>query len=201
MTNLARIRVTWQNFAGAPGVSTFYSTNTTTPNLGALTTFFGALTSYLPNGLTVQVQNTGDIIDDATGTLTGSWGAATQAVKTGTATGGYTGSTGMIVHWRTAGIHNGRRLRGTTFIVPLSASWLTGNGVVPPTVVSAVKTQADALVTAASTELSVWGRPRKARAAGPGGKPPAVDAAPGSSSLIVGADVPQLAAVLRTRRD
>ena len=72
MTDLYRCRASWTGFSGAPGVTTMYGLVS-----GALVTtmhdLFVALGPYLPDSVTVQVEATGDVIDDATGALTGAW--------------------------------------------------------------------------------------------------------------------------------
>ena len=187
MTQLQRTRVTWAGFKGGPGVSTFYSDGTSPANLDALRSFFASFAAMLPTGLTIQVAGDGDIIDDATGTLTGSWSGTQPAVVSGTGTGGYAGAVGGMVTWVTGTVHNGRRLKGRTFMVPLASGAFSGSGVLYATFATTAKSAADTLIAATGPDWYVWGRP------GPKG--------PGTSAPISSAVAGNLVAVLRSRRD
>ncbi len=111
---LARARVAWQNWPGSPGVSTFYfDPQPSQAQLDSLRTFFAALASILPSGLTINVPGSGDEISEATGNLSGVWSVATTpATINATGTGSYAGNAGAVVHWLTNGLMGKRRLRG-----------------------------------------------------------------------------------------
>jgi predicted secreted protein len=85
--------------------------------------FFDDLKVCLPNQVTVLVQPEAEDIDVASGDMVGVWSAVvTPAVVQGTASAatGWAAPTGANVTWNTAGVRNGRRVRGRTFIVPMT---------------------------------------------------------------------------------
>lgn len=190
MAVLNRIRVSWTGFPGAPGLSTFYNVSGTAPvPVAAIRQFFQDLNAFLRSNTTITVHADGDDIDDADGTLSGSWAhtPAPAAVTGSASTGVYAAPAGAVVNWVTGGIVNGRRLRGKTFIVPLATGAFDSDGSLGA-FRTTLLTAANTLLTSAPG-LAVWHRPSA---------PGAVD---GSSALITSASVPDLVAVLRSRRD
>ena len=189
MADMMRFHCAWQNWPGAPGVSTFYAESGADISTitDALRAFWQSFVTYLPTGLTIQVPSTGDIISDTTGAITGAWSDGTPvAVVTGTAAGVYAGNAGAVVHWLTGAVINGRRLRGRTFLVPLIGSAYDANGSLSATTITAITNAATTLVAAIGTNLLVWHRP--------------VPPMNGSSADIVGFRIPDLAVSLRSRR-
>ena len=69
---MRRLRVTWNGLGGLPGLSTFYY-GVSTPNVSDAVTFFTAIRTLFPTGLSWDIPSSGDEIDDATGQLTGGW--------------------------------------------------------------------------------------------------------------------------------
>lgn len=189
MTAMHRISVAWQNWPGAPGVSQLFMTGgIVQANVDAVRSFFNAMVGVLPSGLTIQVPSIGDDLDDATGKIVGAWNVATTPpVVTGTATGAYPGNAGAVIHWQTALVKNGRRVRGRTFIVPLSsATAYESNGSLSSTTITTLQTAANGLVTALTPNFCVWHRP--------------TGFSGGEFASIASAKVPDLAVSLRSRR-
>jgi len=186
--NLGRHRTTWNGFVGGPGVTTLYwDIAAATPNLAAWNTFLSAIAARLPAVVVLQSQSSGDVLDDVTGNIIGSWTGAAQAAVPGTAVGAYTAPSGACINWRTAGIVGGHRVRGRSFLVPLSGASYDTDGSL---LAAALTTLRGALATfqaAASPNLLVWHRP-----VGGGG---------GDSFAVNAADIPDKAAILRSRRD
>lgn len=189
-----RLNAAWQNFPGAPGVTTFYSNGTMTqPEVDAVRAFFLAIASLLPTGLTVQVPSSGDIIDETTGEITGTWSVGTTpAVVTGTNAGVYAGNAGAVIHWLTGGVVAGRRVRGRSFIVPIGSGAYDNQGSLAAGTITTLQGAANGLVTA-FVGMVVWARPLKA------GTPPVV-VRPGSYHGVSSMRVPDLAVSLRSRR-
>lgn len=187
MADLNRIRVAWANWSGGPGVSTFYFTGTDYAAVGALNGFFDSLKGSVPTGITMTVPGTGDIIDSATGVLTGQWQHGADTVHTGSGTGQYTSGAGLLLKWHTAMIHNGRRLQGHTFLVPIVGSTFGSDGHVLPASIAGTQTNINTLVSSAGNELVVWGRPK----AGTGGV----------AGQITDGVIASKPALLRSRRD
>ena len=180
-----RIQVSWQNWPGAPGVSTFYG-DATLGMLDGISSFFDAIKGLLPLNLTITVPSTGDDVDPQTGEVVGSWSQApTTPVRTGSNVAVYAGSTGAVVHWRTGGVVGGRRVRGRTFLVPLVGAYDSG-GSLSSGAISTLQTAANGLVSTAGSAFSVWHRPTQFVA--------------GSTHQVTSASVPDLAVVLRSRR-
>jgi hypothetical protein len=188
MTDLYRIRASWTGFAGQPGVSTFYSLGSVSavPNLRA---GFLALAQYLPNTVSIQVENVGDIIDDATGTLTGAWSVVPVLPVGGVVGGAYAAPSGFMIDWNTTTILDGHRLKGRTFFVPCAGSALDSDGSLASTPLTNIRAYAATMFAALSGDLVVWHRPRvtPARAGGHG--------------IVTSVFVPDKVVVLRSRRD
>lgn len=193
---ISRIRAVWTGFIGAPGVSTFYSLNPEV-DVPLITGFFRGLITVLPLAVNITVDSSGDVLDETTGNLTGSWSMAAQEGQQGTCAGPYAAPVGMVVNWETGAVLDQSRLRGKTYLVPLCGSAFDANGTPIPEAVALVLGDAESL--AAENSLVVWHRPRAARAAD--GSRPAVTARAGGYANIIGATVHDFAAVLTSRRD
>jgi hypothetical protein len=198
MTSLNRVRATWSGFAGAPGVSTFYGLGVGTLP-GFVRTFFNALTAYYPAGTTIQVENFGDVIDDVTGHLVGSWTGSAQTLVTSVGSGSYAAPSGASVKWVTDSVLDGHRVRGRTFLVPLISSAFQSDGSLAAAFKTTLETAATTLAATGVGEFVVWHRPVEAKAAD--GSRPAVVARDGGHALVTASSVRDVAAVLRSRRD
>lgn len=194
MPTLNRAKVTWTNFTGGPGLSTFYF-GSSVVDMTALRTFFSAIAGNIPSAVTINVPSGGDQISDVTGQITGIWSGPAQAPLNMTGgVGNYSGTSGLVVDWLSSAVVNGRRPIGKTFIVPTNQTAYDTNGSIATAVISSVTTAAMALLAAYAGELKVFSRPFT---------PPAGSTKPariGSSSTAVAARVPDLAVVLRSRR-
>jgi hypothetical protein len=189
VANMLRFNCAWQNWPGAPGVSTFYADSGTDISTctDALRAFWNSLAGMIPSALTIQVPAVGDIINDQDGAISGAWSDGTPVtVVTGSGAGAYAGNAGAVVHWLTAGVVNGRRVRGRTFVVPIIATQYETNGSLSTACLATLNGAASTLVTALGSSMLVWHRP----------KPPAA----GSSAGVTGHRVPDLAVSLRSRR-
>ena len=196
MTALSRIQCSWLGFQGAPGVSTFYSTGVTEP-ISDIATFFSTFEAVLPSQVRIVVPNQGDVIDDATGTLMGTWSTGTATTVQGAGSAIYAAPCGSMVHWITSGIVAGHRVSGRTYLVPLSGLAYAVDGTMVDATRAVIQGAADALVAATTTVLQIWSRPAAARTVGTTVHPARV----GSSHSILGGQVPDKLAVLRSRRD
>ena len=188
MATISRIRAAWQNWPGAPGVSTFYAVmGPAQSEVDGVRAFFNALAALLPSGLTITVPPSGDNIDDATGQIVGAWSVTTPpAVVTGTGAGNYAGNAGACVHWTTGSVLLGRRVKGTTFLVPLVSTAFATDGSIGAATLTTLQTAAAGLVTAWAGNGKVWSRKTQFRQ--------------GSSYTVTGSSVPDLAISLRSRR-
>lgn len=180
-----RVRVLWQGFPGAPGYSNHYVGSLVTAQ-SAIRAFYATVAPYLPNNLTLTIPASGDQVSEATGKIIGVWSGTPQTVVTATGSGNFSGSSGAIVNWRSSAIVNGRRPIGRTYLVPIIAGSYDATGTLATATLAGIQGAADALIVALAGELKVWSRPTATIA--------------GSANAVITAQVPDMAAVLRTRR-
>lgn len=189
-----RVVARWQGFQGGPGYSNFFFTELpSTPSVlaarQAVADFFDGFNSLLPTGVEIVVENEVAIIDELTG-QTLDYAPTTEVVDSveGVVSGGYAGASGAVVNWNTAGVRAGRRVRGRTFLVPLAPVAFDSSGTLSSSALNLIRSSADGLVgTGFDSGLGVWARP--------------TNGAGGEFHEVIGATVPDLAAVLRSRRD
>jgi hypothetical protein len=185
VATLNRVRVAWTTGIGGPGLSTFYLPAAST-DVSGINTFFTAMKPFFLSSVTWQVPNSGDQINDATGALTGAWSGSGGTTQIGTGTGAYAAGTGGFVIWNTSTIVGKRRLKGRTFLCPLSVASYEGNGTLLDATRASIENAANAL--APTTPLQVWHRPTT-----PGGSN-------GTSAAVVNAQVKDQVTSLRSRR-
>lgn len=195
---IAQIQATWAGLTGLPGYSFFYVRSTAaSPN--PVQAFFEAIKTFLPSPLTVQVPNTGRLIDETNGKMTGVWGAGTTTTTAASGVATFAPQAGVQVKWDTNGFVNGRHVRGRTYIVPLiSTSYSTG-GTVVSTTCNAINTAATTLISSYTGNLVVWARPLFERDAD--GNPTDVLIRAGSIHTVSTSTVPIKSATLNRRRD
>lgn len=182
---MRRCKVEWQGLGGLPGLSTFYF-GVASPNVSVLTTFFTTLRPLFPSGLTWNIPQSGDELDDATGALTGGWlGSGGGSV---TANGGntpYAAGVGAAVQWNTGVINNRRRIRGRTFLAPLLASKFDASGTIDSAALTTLQVACSTLA-AGGVAFGIWHRP--------------VNGAGGLYAAVNDALVPDRVTSLRSRR-
>lgn len=187
MADIIKIQAVWTGFTGAPGYTTWYFGAGTTTQSVQMRAFFDAIKGLIPSTVSVQVGSTGLLIEDSTGAATGTWTTAAQTVVVGTAVGTYSAPAGAVVNWLTSAYIGGRRLRGRSFLVPLSGNVYQNDGTLGTTSLGTLQTAATAEVTASGTSFIVWKRP--------------VGGAGGTQSPVTSSIVPDKCVVLRSRRD
>lgn len=186
MATIARVPVTWTGLPGLPGVSVFYWDFAEAADLSALNAFFTAVRGLFADALSWSIPGGGDTIDDSDGTLNGSWIATGGGTIIGNGGGGsYPAGVGTRVRWNTAGIVDGRRVRGSTFMVPLLGANYDISGTIGSTPLTTLRNAATALAT--NGGLRIWSR----------NDPGSTN---GSSNLVITASVPDQVATLRSRR-
>jgi len=185
--------ITWQStgWSGAPGYTTFYTTNVDDPALSSFLAstraFLNALTTYIPSTITYVAPASARVVGEATGNLIDIVPFATPVTNvTGSSGNGFAAPAGFSVNWltTTAGPH--RLVVGRTFIVPVDEVLYQTDGTLKTADLAAIQSAASALVTAQSTNFVIWRRP--------------VDSAGGSLAPVVAAKVNDRVAVLRSRR-
>ena len=153
-----RLQVTLAGGQVGSGVSTHFGIQ----GSGQLTTwqvFWEDLTKFMPLGMTVHVPNTGDRIEVESGLLQSVWTAATSATTyVGIDQGPYAAGVGACVTWLTAGIVNGHRVRGRTFIVPLDGTRYQNDGTLAPGTVAAITNAAQNVLDNAAGNSVIYSR-------------------------------------------
>lgn len=190
-----RTTVRWTGFQGAPGYTNFHFTDlSASPGpVDARTrssSFFNAIGSLLPSEVSWVVEGEVAVIDEATGQVTDYEMVNPDPTPgTGGQAGGYSAASGAVITWNTAGVRNGRRVRGRTFIVPLGGNTYQNDGTLLPATISTLNDAAVELVGESGFEsgFCIFSRPSSS---GPGGVYP-----------VIGHRVPDMSAVLRSRRD
>lgn len=203
MADLARVNVSWQNWPGAPGVSTFYFTNTAMQaNVDALRAMFNSCAGLLPSLLTITVPGSGDVINDVDGKITGSWSVTTPpTVVTGSAAGQYAGNSGAVIHWLTGSVLGGRRVRGKTYMVPLVSAY-EANGSLLASAITTLTNAANTFITAVTPNFRIFVRPVEAHTEydKKTGQPKAIVGKTGGNYNVSSVRIPDLAVSLRSRR-
>lgn len=190
MTVLKRYRVTW---AGSPvvgaGLSTFYeSPESGVGGADAIEAFFDAIKGAVPDGVNWTIPSNGDLITAETGDLVGVWSdPGTGGVVSSSGGAAFVNGTGARVVWNTAGLFEGRRVRGSTFIVPLVSGAFEGAGNINSGNVTLLQNAANTLVGALDN-FAIWSRPNNA--AGDNGE----------ANQVTSASVPDKVSWLRGRR-
>lgn len=188
MTTVNRVRVEWTGPAVAgPGVSTFYSVGVGSNLSDALLAYFGNIKTAFPTGVTWRVPSSGDTLDDNTGEINGTWSGATGGTVSGSSASQYAAGVGYRVVWDTAGLTNGRHVRGSTYMVPITANFYDTSGTIDDSVLGAQLTAAQNLLAALGPEeMVVLTRLTAAHS--------------GTSHPVTGVSIPDKVSWLRTRR-
>lgn len=200
MTQMARLKINWTGFSGAPGFTNLYFRDFSgTGNIdqaivnGAITktdTWLNAWNSRLPATVNVVIDPVVDVVEDTTGELVGFFTGTPFTRANGTGTGNYSAASGACVNWYTGAVVRGRRLRGRTFMVPLAGSALAVNGTIDDTALTALRSATTALINdAGAGDIGVWSRPTSATATD------------GQWAAVTSSTIPDKCAVLRSRRD
>jgi len=153
--------------------------------------FLVPLVAVLPNVVKVQALSEVEEINEGTGDLIGFWNGPAKAERAGTASAaaGWAAAAGAVISWSTASVRNGRRMRGRTFVVPLSNECWDVDGTIKAVPMTSLNNAALALRTGSDvTQFAVFGRPT------------AVGASDGMASPVYAHRIPDMSAILRSRR-
>lgn len=202
------VRTAWSGTSGGPGL-TQLAIDQTTSSFGPLSAgegqsavnavraFWQAINAYLPNEITLTVSPVVDYYLTHNAQLAGSMSAATApALVLGTSTGNYSMATGPKVNLNTGVILNGRRVRGSIYIVPGSGTTMGPAGMIDPAARTAINSAGATLMSSLSSaglKLGVWSRPI------PVGKPNGPREGEWSDVSVM--ETNEKLAVLRGRRD
>lgn len=209
---LARVRTVITGFAGGPGLMTHFfhvdgdSWNSASASnaIDRLRDACTASNALWPSTFRWTVQPDVDIFSDVTGDLSET---LSGTERTGTGTSGETecgpGNVGTQVRLHTAGVVHGRRVVGSTFLVPQTRT-NTSHELPDPTNITTAEAFGTSLLDAglSGVNLVVWSRPFPGRPASAG--PPlraAIPARAGTSYTVTSTSVRRKWVTLRSRRD
>lgn len=191
---ITRLTAAWTGFRGAPGYSNFYFAGDSADELlleqsaETVRSFFQAFRDYLPSGINIQVRGNAEVIDEANGQITSQLDFEQPAPVIGATTGTYSAASGAVVNWNTNAYRNGRRIRGRTFLVPLSTNAYDSAGDLNGAALGDIRDGATYLSSgAAPLPFVVWARP--------------INGSGGTAEPVVSHTVPDMGAILRSRRD
>lgn len=194
MTTLNRVVLAWSgpNVVGSAVTVLHYSaSDNVAPPVAAIKTAFSGNAGLFPPNTVITVPNSGDVIDDRTGGLVGVWNASGAGTVTGSGGPGAAAGVGLCIGWSTGGIVSGKRgprkLRGRTFLVPISRDFFDVDGTVNPGALTYAANIANGLQGAGP--LAVWHRPTS------------LAAADGNSYGVISNRVRDKVAFLSSRRD
>ena len=123
MASILRVPVVWNGLGNLPGVSVFFWDGGVSSVVTDITDFFDDIKGYFPNSLTWSFPAFGDLIDDGTGALSGSWSTTSlPPIVGGVALAQHAAGVGLRVKWNTNGISSSnRRVTGATFLTALAS--------------------------------------------------------------------------------
>jgi hypothetical protein len=153
--------------------------------------FITTVKPYIPGPVSMQALSEIEVIDIPTGNLESVINGTSVAAQFGTASGAATwaAAVGGVISWNTNGVRNGRRVRGRTFVVPLAGVGFDVDGTLGSGCMTALNSAATGLRTAGTlTELVVYNRPNP------------ITSTPGDGHVVKSHRVPDMGAVLRSRR-
>lgn len=153
--------------------------------------FITTVKANLPNVVQLQVVNELEEIDSNNGEMIALWTTPTLAAQAGTASAaaGWAAAAGGVISWSTGIVHRARRIRGRTFVVPMSNEVWDIDGTIKAVPMGVLNTAATDLRDPAGTvRLGVFARPSG---------PAATD---GRFAPVSGHRVPDMSAILRSRR-
>lgn len=196
MANMLRVVAQWGGFPSAPGFTNLYfdSAIIGTPSANEAAArarqLFEAMKGQFPDGVTITIQPQVAEIDDSNGQQVDEFTVTTGGLPVpGTGAGTRSAPSGACINWRTSTFVGGRRLRGRTFLVPLSTAAYENDGTILPGSLAILRAAAVAYITDAvgpSAKPLVWHRP--------------VGGTGGSSAVITASGVTDKVAILTSRR-
>lgn len=194
MASVSRIRAIWTGFPGSPGYTNWYMWDASDPAdpdvaTSTMRAFFQSVRSVLPADVSIQVQQETATVDLLTGSQVDVVPASVEpaVVTGGSVAGSYSASSGALVSWHTAGVRKGRLVRGRSYLVPISGVSYANDGTLQTSTITTVQSAAAAAIGVSSATLVVFSA-----------KLPGDETA--SAAEVTSASVPDLAVVMRSRR-
>jgi hypothetical protein len=133
-----RVKINWTGFVGSPGYTNLNFEHIvdgawTQPEVDAAVakaqTWLTAQRAYFPPAVTTGIDPAVSEHNEQTGEVESFWQVTPNTAVAGTsASTNFTSGAGYCITWSTAGVRNGRRVRGRTFVVPVSSSSFEADG-------------------------------------------------------------------------
>jgi hypothetical protein len=192
---LWRIRVDWSGWAGAPGYTTMFADTVESADQFAseVRLFFQTALSdvsldmsYLPGGVKITFPTTLDRVDADTNNMIGTVAVSPLGQLVGTGTNLFAGGAGCCVTWKTGDFHDGRRVVGRTFLIPLNGSAYDFDGTLGTAFLAKVRQAATSYATSGTINPMVMSRVTPTH--------------PGGAHTIIAGTVSDRSSGLRTRR-
>lgn len=192
---LTQVSAVWTGFSGAPGYTNFHFSGevdetTVEGPITKVRQFFQEVMPQIPPNVQITVESEVTILDESTGALigyvtnpNGSFSYDGTAAETS-----YSAASGAVINWNTDTVNRGRRVRGRTFLVPLSNKAYEDDGSLNLAALTGLNAGADSIRDPQSGDVfCVWSRPR--------------NGAGGTLAPVTSHRASDMAAVLRSRRD
>ena len=190
-----RVKLRWTGFTGAPGYTNLHFDAPTDHTQAAAQAcydaasgFAGEIASTIPNAVSITTEGGVEVLEQTNNQLITVYSATTVSPAKGIQTGGYSSATGAVITWETGEVKNGRRVRGRTFIVPLSAAYYEADGTLSAGVITDLQNAAAAL-SGGGFNFGILSRPT------------AVGATDGSFHTVSSGRIADKTAILTSRRD
>lgn len=201
------VRTVWSGTTGGPGLTQTAIQSIADPHswnaqsaqdaVNAVRKAWLNISTFLPDNIKLDVQPVVDVYSAADGELVGSYAAAVvPAQVAGSNAAVFSMASGIKINLNTGAIRNGRRVRGSIFIVPAASSAFTTDGLVLGTTRTAINSAFAGINTdlaAVNKQVAVWSRPV------PEGKP--YGPRQGGLTAVSAFDTSEKGAILRGRRD
>jgi hypothetical protein len=190
----SQLTARWNGFTGSPGwirMKFLGELNVADANTAAANfrSFLVQLSTLGPAGSSITFDTAVGIYDNdgsQTGEVTLS---VVPAAISCTGAGAYAGGAGAVINWTTGAFHLGRKVRGRTFLVPLTQGAFQTDGTLASTVQGNIQSAGVTFANSSPSPVVFSQKPN-----GSGGVSSLI-------SVISGATVPDRTAILRSRRD
>lgn len=200
MPNVQRLKLTWTGWTGAPGKTTMHFSDAVAAQsvLDITMNFFvdilsasATLRDRLPVNVAISADSVVDLVDVATGDITGQVGVTPGTNIVGSGIGNWSGVSGACLTWLSGAFVNGHRIVGRNFLVPLAGICYASDGTLDNAFRTELATQGAAYITNVASLVVL----RRAKPAA-NGKPAVV----GESHPVMAVRVTDQASFLSTRR-
>lgn len=200
MAQILRVKLRWTGLPGGVGYSLFHfrefpgADATADDALGAVTkvaAYMDKIANVLPNVVGIQTEGDVEVIEETNNQLVTVFSPGQSSLQMGRApaNAGWAAVAGAVISWSTGGVRNGRRVRGRNFVVPLSNAAYDLDGSLTAAALVSLNEAATALRAATGAgDLGIYGRPSFK------------GANDGIWFAVTGHRVPDMAAILTSRR-